>query len=513
MSAVHIIFRVIYDSFYVFLSLIVLLLLLVTPADNLRLALQNHQNLHVLTTVVCLSATLLFVVLLYFARLYVNRSALANIPKPWIPIGRGEVKKSVRKMIVASLSRSAAIAYESKPRVAAARPPTAMTDPEEGKEDETKAEGKGRKSTLRVFKLKKAPTVEDKMGITLPPHRAVWGEIEHYGWSSPNSLDLPDLQYSTVISELPNLIEAKALTLAPPVPEASHAEPPVLDPEAIGLLQRPDNLALRQYLTQLAELGVLAPSRTTADFLSSYEYARYSTRPISNARFRELMHLFAELLRTMQPLDPAVLIALGDDFSEGEEESDIDDDAPRRSPPSTPRSRASRNSILRRQRSTASHATTTTTSSGKSGGSSGSYIRRRPHQQPQQPTTRPQMAARVSSQGTTWGGATTYRTAPTTPKTQKTAASPSPSSSSSSANSFAQTRRPYHIGDGVGGFGSASTSSIASAASRVARSRSGRSSVASGSAGSVVIRLSGRADGDGGVRLPYVLSLGGDLET
>lgn len=512
MSVVHIIFRVIYDSFYVFLSLIVLLLLLVTPADNLRLALQNHQNLHVLTTVICLSVTLLFVVLLYFARLYVNRSALANIPKPWIPIGRGEVKKSVRKMIVASLSRSAAIAYESKPRVAAARPPTAMTDPEEGEEDEGKAEGKTKKSTLRVFKLKKAPTVEDKMGITLPPHRAVWGEIEHYGWSSPNSLDLPDLQYSTVISELPNLIEAKALTLAPPIPESSPADPPVLDPEAIGLLQRPDNLALRQYLTQLAELGVLAPSRTTADFLCAYEYARYSTRPISNARFRELMHLFAELLRTMQPLDPGVLVALGDDFSEGEEESDIDDDAPRHSPPSTPRSRASKNSILRRQHSTASRATTTTTSSGKSGGSGGSYIRRRPHQQ-QQPSTRPQMAARVSSQGTTWGGATTYRTAPTTPKTQKTAASPSPSSSSSSANSFAQTRRPYHIGDGVGGFGSASSSSIASAASRVARSRSGRSSVASGSAGSVVIRLAGRADGDGGVGLPYVLSLGGDSET
>lgn len=502
MSALHIIFRVIYDSFYVFLSLIVLLLLLVTPADNVRLALQNHQSLHVLTTVICLSVTLLFIVLLYFARLYVNRTSLANIPKPWIPIGRGEVKKSVRKMIVAGLSRSAAIAYESKPRVAPARPPTAMTDPEEI-EEENKAEGKGPKSKLGVFKLKKAPTVEDKMGITLPPHRAVWGEIEHYGWSSPNSLDLPNLQYSTVISELPNLIEAKALTLAPPAPEMANAEPPVLDPEAIGLLQRPDNLALRQYLTQLAELGVLAPSRTTADFLSAYEYARYSTRPISNARFRELMHLFAELLRTMQPLDPAVLIALDDGFSEGEEETDIDDDAPRRSPPSTPRSRASRASILRRQHSTASRATTTTTSSGKSGGSGGSYIRRRP----QQPTTRPQMTGRVSSQGTTWGGATTYRTAPTTPKTQKTAASPSPSTSSS-ANSFAQTRRPYHLRNGGG---SLSSSSIASAAS-VARSRSGRSSVASGSAGSVVIRLAARADGEGGVGLPYVLSLGGDSD-
>ncbi|POS75393.1 sucrase/ferredoxin domain-containing protein [Diaporthe helianthi] len=497
MSALHIIFRVIYDSFYVFLSLIVLLLLLVTPADNVRLALQNGQELHVLTTVACLSATLLFVVLLYFARLWVNRTALANIPKPWIPIGRGEVKKSVRKMIVAGLSRSAAIAYESKPRVAPARPPTAMTDPEQGEEDDDRrADGKGRKSTLGLFRLKKAPTVEDKMGITLPPHRAVWGEIEHYGWSSPNSFDLPNLQYSTVISELPNLIEAKALTLAPPAPGLNDtAGPPVLDPEATALLQRPDNLALRQYLTQLAELGVLAPSRTTADFLSAYEYARYSTRPISSAHFRELMHLFAELLRSMQPLDPAVLVALDDD-GYSEDESDIDDDAPRRSPPSTPRSM---HSFLSRQRSTASRATTTTTSSGRSGASGGSYVRMRPGPQP----TRPQMAGRMSSQGT-WGGAPTYRTAPTTPKTQKTAASPS--SITSSADSFAQTRRPY-----LGGSGSVSTSSIAFGPV-LARSRSGRSSLASGgSAGSVVIRLAGRGDGDGG-GLPYVLSLGGDSD-
>lgn len=504
MSALHIIFRVIYDSFYIFLSLVVLLLLLVTPADNVRLALHNHQNLHVLTTVICLSVTLLTVVLLYFARLYVNRSALSNIPKPWIPIGKGDVKKSVRKMITAGLSRSAAIAYESKPRVSPARPPTAMTDPEDGEEEKARDEGK--KSTLRAFKLKKAPTVEDKMGITLPPHRAVWGEIEHYGWASPNSLDLPNLQYNSVISELPNLIEAKALTLAPPVPEASNVQPPVLDPEAIGLLQRPDNLALRQYLTQLAELGVLAPSRTTADFLSAYEYARYSTRPISNGRFRELMHLFAELLRTMQPLDPAVLMDLDGGLSE-DEESDIDDDAPRRSPPSTPRSPASRESVLRRQRSTASHATATTARSGassNSGTSGGSQDRRRPRghrQQSQQP--RPQIAGRVSSQGTTWGGATTYRTAPTTPKTQKTAASPT--SSLSSANSFAQSRQPYPMGGGAGG-SAVSTSSGAS----VSRSRSGRSSLASGSGGSVVIRLAGRADGDGG--MPYVLSLGGDLD-
>ncbi|KAF3766507.1 hypothetical protein M406DRAFT_322409 [Cryphonectria parasitica EP155] len=393
------------------------------------------------------------------------RTTLANIPKHYIPIEKGEVRKSVRKMIVAGLSRSAAIAYESKPRVGGARLATADTQEERVDGDgEKNPDMQGRARTFKIFRMKKAPTAEERMGITLPPHKAVWGEIEHYGWASPNSPDLPNLQYSTVISELPNLIEAKALTLAPLAPESEPAQP-VLDPEAIALLQRPENLPLRQYLAQLAELGVLAPSRATADFLSSYDYARYSTRPISNTRFRELMHLFAEILRTMEPLDPETLRALnGANDDVVSSESDIDNDAPRESP-STPRSRISQPS-LRRQQSNASHATASTSSSSPSGAS---QIRRRPD-----------MTVRHSSQGT-WAG--TYRTAPTTPKSRRTAVSPV-SVSNSSLNSFAQTRHPYVAG---GISGSSSSASLRSA----------------GSGGSI-IRLS---EAVGAGELPYVLTL------
>lgn len=321
------------------------------------------------------------------------------------------------------------------------------------------------------------------MGITLPPHNAVWGEIEHPGWASPNSPDLPNLQYSTVISELPNLIEAKVLTLAPPVP-GSPAERPALDPDAIALLQRPAHLPVRQYLAQLAELRVLEASRTTADFLSAYEHARYSTRAISNARFRELMHLFAEILRTTQPLDPAVLAGLDDDDASSLTESDIDDDAPRHSP-STPRSQASRHSF-HRKRSTASHATSTTTGSSGGGSISANSVRRRPQKGSTPTTARP----RNSSQGT-WAG--TFRTAPTTPKSRLTGASPT-ASTLASPISFAQARQAYPPF-------SRRTSVSSSNVSLAASARSAGSGYGSGGS---VIRLSERADATG---LPYVLTL------
>lgn len=448
MSRLHLLWRITYHSLYYFLSLILLLLLCVTPADAIRQSIINEQRYHILTLIICLSVTLAAVVCIYFFRLYVTRTALASIPKPYIPIDKGDVRKSVRKVIAYGLSRSAAIAYESRPRVVPARPATANIE----EEKDSGEKNKEKKKTLGIFLLKKAATPKEKMGIVLPPHSAVWGEIEHNGWASPNSPDLPNLQYSTVIQELPNLIEAKALTLSPPQIQSELGQP-ILYPEAIGLLERKENLSLRQYLAHLAQLSVLPPSRTTSDFLSSYEYARYSTRPISNARFRELMHLFAEVLRIMQPLDPQILVGADESSSISTESDDIDDDAPRESNPST------RHSSLRRQRS---NATTSTNTS-----SNASQIHR------------PVLQLRHSSQRTRAG---TYRTAPTTPKSRRTAVTSSPSSS---LNSFAQSRPLYDIGAEISG---------------------SSSNVSSGSAGfgGSVIRLS---DGTGAGDLPYVLTL------
>ncbi|WYZ37335.1 hypothetical protein EsH8_II_000841 [Colletotrichum jinshuiense] len=422
------VFRFIYGSFYFVLCFLLAILLLVTPGDTIYQAYSNNQPYNIWIIAAALVLTLLIVSFIYATRLYLNKTILASIPKPWVPIEKGDVKKKVHEMITADLKRSAAIAYDARPR---AETNMLGSDTEEVFAEKQHSGGSAARKRFQLPSLKKPATTEKETGIALPPRRPVWGEIEHYGWSSPNSLDLPDLQYSTVLSELPNLIEAKALTLAPSDP-TSAARTPLLDPDAVALLQRPVPMGLRDYLGHLAELGVISLNATTANFISTYEYARFSTRPISNARFRELMHLFAGILRGMRPLDSAVLEPM-DGPSEGSE-SDIDNDAPMATNPTTPRS--------------LSRSATQSTQ--------GSYIRRAP-------TT----DARNSS-ANTW---LQYRTAPATPRGTLAGAI----SRSSSLNSFSQTRPAY---------GPSQSTSSASLRSRASGSS------ASGS----VIRLATRTD-------------------
>ncbi|GJC82550.1 defect at low temperature protein 1 [Colletotrichum liriopes] len=422
------IFRFIYGSFYFVLCFLLTILLLITPSDTIYQAYSNNQPYNIWIIAAALVLTLLIVSFIYATRLYLNKTILASIPKPWVPIEKGDVNKKVHEMITADLKRSAAIAYDARPRIETS---LLGSDMEEVLAEKQNSGSSAARKRFQLPTLKKPATTEKETGIALPPRRPVWGEIEHYGWSSPNSIDLPDLQYSTVLSELPNLIEAKALTLAPPDP-SSLAQPSMLDADAVALLQRPLPMSLRDYLGHLAELGVISLNSTTADFLSTYEYARYSTRLISNAQFRELMHLFAAILRGMRPLDPAVLGPL-DGPSEGSD-SDIDNDAPMATNPTTPRS--------------LSRSTTQSTQ--------GSYTRREPT-----------VNARNSS-ANTWAQ---YRTAPATPLGTLAGAI----SRSSSLNSFAQTRQAY---------GPSHSSSNASLRSRASGSS------ASGS----VIRLATRTD-------------------
>ncbi|KAH8907256.1 hypothetical protein BR93DRAFT_879725 [Coniochaeta sp. PMI_546] len=442
-SPVAVALRVAYNSIYLFLYIILAALILALLADVIRQAVIRNQTFNILVIAITYIVTVLVLAFIYAIRLYINRSVLASIPKSYLPIEKGDLKKHVRKMIVAGLSRSAAIAYAARPRVAPNFPAQLLGS--DGEKAELGQAQKERRS-IPPFKLKKTVTVEDEMGISLPPVKPVWGEIEHPGWGSPTSPDLPDLQYASVISELPNLIEAKAITLAPPDPD-SQSDPPMLDPEAVSLLQRTEEMGLRDYLTHLTDLGVLDVSQRTMDFIAKYEYARFSTRPLPNMRFRELMHLFAEILRSMKPLDPTVLASLidGDSDDEGPQESDIDNDAPM-TPGSDHGNRTPESSIAR--------------STSSSTGSSRSRVRRTPN-----------LPVRNSS-ANTWQHS--YRTAPTTPKSKRTALS-----RASSVNSFAQTRNPYPISQ-------ASSGSLRS------------------DAGSVIIRLA--EDGERS-ELPYVLTL------
>ncbi|KAI1488909.1 sucrase/ferredoxin domain-containing protein [Biscogniauxia mediterranea] len=448
MATAGIVFRIVYTCIYVLLCLVLAALLLVVPGDFVRQALATtRQLINVIVIAIVYVLTLLIVLFVYALRLYVTRTVLASIPKTWIPTEKGDVTKEVWKMIATSLGRSAAIAWEARPKVIA---PEVLHPIAEEVSEEAKASGthakEGRKS-LQLFRTKAPATVEDEMGIALPTVRPVWGEIEHPGWGSPASVDLANLQYSTVLSELPNLIEAKAVSQAP-ADIKPGAAPPTLNADAVALLQRGLNMSMRDYISHLISLQVLPSSEDVSEFLDTYERARFSTRPMSNATFRQLMHLFAELLRSMQPLDTSVIYGYPDPGSSyADSDGHIDDDAPLDTTPTTPtRSISSSFSVSRS--STRSRA------------------------------RRPKLPARNSSTST-WHQ---YRTAPTTPRSKVGGGAISRTPSSHSTRSFAHIRRPYPISQ-------PSSSSL---------------SLSQGS----VIRLATREDSGG---LPYVLRLSDTL--
>ncbi|KAI1442416.1 hypothetical protein F5Y02DRAFT_259600 [Annulohypoxylon stygium] len=442
----NLVFRIVYNSIYFLLCCLLAALLLVVPGDFVRqVLLASNQYINLIVLAIVFVITVLIILFVYALRLYVTRTVLASIPKTRIPTEKGDIPKEVRKMIATDLSRSAAIAWGAYPKVIA--PPHRASSLEDIRE-EPLAEGnvKAERKSLQLFRSKPPTTVEEKMGISLPFLRPVWGEVEHDGWGSPNSPDLPNLQYSNVISELPNLIEAKAVTQAPPDPD-SDAIPPTLDAEVVALLRRSPNMTMRDYVTHLMNVGVLPSSQDAFSFVDNYERARFSARPLSNAHFRHLMHLFAELLRSIRPLDSGSMYHSTDD-AYSESDGHIDDDAPHTTPTTPARSNST--SISLRSRS-------------------GSSTRSR--------AVRPNLAARNSSSHT-WNQ---YRTAPTTPRSKAAGRglSHTPSTNSGSS-SFAQTRCIY------------SASHTSSSSLRSASQTS-------------VIRLATREDrGD----LPYVLRIG-----
>ncbi|KAM3508270.1 hypothetical protein MY11210_006804 [Beauveria gryllotalpidicola] len=444
----HIFQRILYRSIYILFYLILIGLLLITPGDVIQRSVGNDERYNIIVLALVYAATLLIVGFVYATRLYVNKTALAAIPKLWIPVDRSDVKERVYKMICAGLNRSAAVAFLSRPR------------------DRSLADETSSRENLFAqpcLPMKTARTVGLELGVVLPARGTNWADIEQPGWSSPNSQDLPNLQYSTVLAELPNLIEAKVLTLAPRAMLGAEQQP-ALDQDMVALLQRDPTMSLRTYLDTLAELGVLDTDEQTADFLTQYEYARFSTRPLTNSEFRSLMHLFAELLRTMRAPN------LGDATPTAQRrppESAHDSDAPLGSRPTStpPRSCSTSRSI----RSDAS--------SGSAGGGGRLPLPRR------------------NSSFHAWSQ---YATAPNTPGSRRAGAESgvlrrtSSSSSRSSSSSVATT-----TGHGTSKRlkqGPLLTQQRSSTSLRSSASESSRS----------VIRLATREDASA---LPYVLSL------
>lgn len=300
-------FRIFYTSFYTFLVIVLIGLHIITPADCIQQALHNKQLYNVFVVAGCYVFTILVCLLIYAARLYTTRTVLAAIPKTYVPVEKDDVTKKVRAMIVAALTRSAAISWDIRPHadpevptaVSASAAKEAFARP--ASDEEERARHMGHQSA-------DDDALENQV-ILLPPHEPSWAAISHHGWASSTCADLPNVEYSTVVAELPHLIEARAVSLAPR-DATSEVDPPLPDLRAVDILQRPVHMGLRDYLAHLTSFGVLpmASSPIMDAFLQAYEFARFSARPLSEAQFRDLMAQFAEMLSLMQPLDLGVLL-------------------------------------------------------------------------------------------------------------------------------------------------------------------------------------------------------------
>lgn len=250
--------------------------------------------------------TLVFAICIYASRLYTNRTVLAGIPKTWIPVEKGVVGKSVRRLIVEGLARSALVAYDARPRNLRQEKASQVADgATAGNGRQTISKGDHRAGHARAL-------------LEAPFDTPSWGPIAHAGWSSPSSTDLPNLHYEPVILELPHLIEAKAVSLAPPDPAffptvvENDTDPPVVIPDAhvVERLQRPATMGLREYVSYLTSLDLINPPSLGADFIRLYERARYFGSELMERDFRRLMAVFAEILRGMKEIDAAVLAEL-----------------------------------------------------------------------------------------------------------------------------------------------------------------------------------------------------------
>lgn len=287
-------FRIWYSTTYTIIFGFLVLLLAITPAETIYQSFTSNelQKIFVIGGVYVL--TILMILLIYSTRLYTNRSVLQAIPKPYVPIEDGEVGKLVRKMIVKKLRMTAVIAWDSMPR--------------DARGEVVDKEGLDTARANQKRKHAFSATV-----IPINPDAPPWGHVSHPGWASPASPDLPNLQYGNVINELPNLIEAKAVSLAPPDPVLEDRAlriqdtPTLPDAQIVALLQRPRTMGLREYLAKLASFGLLNPPSLGPRFLSLYEYARFSTESLAETEFRDIMAVFAEILNGMTELDPAVI--------------------------------------------------------------------------------------------------------------------------------------------------------------------------------------------------------------
>ncbi|KAI5299523.1 hypothetical protein KEM55_002045, partial [Ascosphaera atra] len=318
-------FRIFYTGSYTSLSILCVLVALVTPGDMIYQSYtsRNWKNIFIVIGVYVITA--LVAVFLYALRMWTNRKLLAEIPKAWIPIDKPDVAKKVHANIAYALARSAVVAQQSRPRDVEA--------------EEEQEQGQESRENVVIDPAWTIPKTGDP-----PP----WGRVEHPGWTSPACRDLPGCEFAPVIAELPFVLEARAVSLAPPrgrLAPLQKEEPNEVkedvkgkgravdetrassssrrrvgegstgtgtgtdtpDEKIVQLLLRPKAMCLRNYMNHLIALKMLKSPDIGRTFTRAYERCRFSGAPVTEADFRALMALFAQLLRTMVAPGPEAL--------------------------------------------------------------------------------------------------------------------------------------------------------------------------------------------------------------
>lgn len=301
----ELLFKVFYSSSFTAVFLLLIAFVGVAPADKLYESYKRRRVIDIIIVAAAWVLTGLVAAFLYGTRLYTNRSILRDIPKTFLPIERGDLPSgNVHRLIQETFASSATVAYQAKPR---------------SRRIEVELDGAGERMLSITKQIKQhhhhhSLTAEEQR--LLEPR---WGSVAHAGWQSPAAAEMPNLEYARVADELIDLIEAKAVSMVPSDPLSTPNEDGTAPPDlnALDTLTRPEGMGMRSYLAQLAEVGVLPDAELTDEFLSTYEYSRFSGRPLSTSEFESMMRLFAELLRTMAGpgLDP-IDSADGDDTYE-----------------------------------------------------------------------------------------------------------------------------------------------------------------------------------------------------
>ncbi|KAJ9614605.1 hypothetical protein H2200_002742 [Cladophialophora chaetospira] len=289
-KASQILFRIFYSTSFTLVFILLIIFAAVTPADTIYESYRRNRLIDIFLIGGLYVFTALLAVLIYASRLYTNRSVLKDIPKTFMPIEREDLPgRRVHRLVQEALERCAVIAFQARPR-------------------SKRLEYDTINAGMRMLALTKTKSSTDQ---TIEPS---WGPIAHPGWSSPAAKDLAGLEYATVIDELVDLVEAKAVSLVPvdPLVEPGTDGAPMPDPRVIEEIARSASMGMRAYLRYLIDIGVVPDNSLTVAFLAAYEQARFSSTPLSEEDFQTLMRLFAELLRSMAPVE-VDLLGLEDD--------------------------------------------------------------------------------------------------------------------------------------------------------------------------------------------------------